>query len=122
MATDIKSNDASVTHTAGAYRVGLVVPSANTVLEGELFRRLPSWASLHTTRLFNVAADFSGLQIIHDELPTATKVIATVRPHVVIVGCTAVTGIGHGEFEKQVVPMIAAATNASVVTVLPATV
>lgn len=105
---------------ATRYRVGLILPSSNNTLEWEFARRLPRWSSLHPHRMFHVDADFESLQRTHDALPEAAKVVATVRPHLVVVGCTAVSGLAHGEFERHVVPRIAAEVHAPVITVLPA--
>jgi maleate isomerase len=102
------------------YRVGLLLPSSNNALEWELTRQLPRWASLHAQRMFHTDADFASLERVHDALPEAAAVVATVRPHLVVVGCTAVSGLDHGQFEQQVVPRIEAAVKAPVITVLPA--
>jgi len=42
-----------------------------------------------------------------------------VRPHVIVVGCTSVSGLDEGALEQKLAPEIEAATGASVVTVLP---
>jgi maleate isomerase len=69
-------------------RVGLLLPSSNTVLEPALGRRLPPGASLHTARLLVTESSAAAVRGIHDALPEAARVIATVRPHVIVVGCT----------------------------------
>jgi len=64
-------------HCAGAYRVGLVVPSANTALGGGC-SALPLWHPLHTTSLVQrYRPTFSGLQLSNDRASLQrTKVIA----------------------------------------------
>ena len=100
-------------------RVGLLVPSSNSVLEPALWRRLPRWAALHSARLFVTESSAAGLRGIHDAIPEAARLVATVRPHVIVVGCTSVSGLDDGALEQKLAPEIEAATGASVVTVLP---
>lgn len=99
-------------------RVGLLVPSSNSVLEPEFVRQLPPWATLHAARLYVTASTLEGLHGIHDAIPDAAALVATVRPHLVVIGCTAVSGMDHGQFEETVVPRVVATTGAPVVTIL----
>jgi maleate isomerase len=101
------------------FRVGLVLPSSNSVLEWEFARRLPRWSSLHSARMFHTEADFASLERTHDALPAAARMIATVRPHVMVIGCTAVSGLDQNKFEDGMVRDIAAEVQAPVITVLP---
>jgi maleate isomerase len=100
-------------------RVGLLVPSSNTVLEPALGRRLPGWASLHAARLYVTESSAAAVRGIHDAIPAAARLLATVRPHLVAVGCTSVSGLDDGALERTLAPEIEASTGAPVVTVLP---
>ena len=100
-------------------RVGLLVPSSNSVLEAALWRRLPRWATLHAARLFVTESSAAGLRGIHAAIPEAARLLATVRPHLIVVGCTSVSGLDEGALEAKLAPEIEAATGATVVTVLP---
>jgi maleate isomerase len=100
-------------------RVGLLLPSSNTVLEPALGRRLPPGASLHTARLLVTESSAAAVRGIHDALPEAARVIATVRPHVIVVGCTSVSGVEPGDVEQTFAPEIEATTGAPVISVLP---
>jgi maleate isomerase len=104
--------------TGERLRVGLLVPSSNSVLEPEFAGQLPAWASLHPARLYVTDSNLDGLRSIHDAIPEAAALVGTVRPHLVVIGCTAVSGMDHGKFEESVVPQVAAATRAPVVTIL----
>jgi maleate isomerase len=103
-------------------RVGLLVPSSNSVLEPALWRRLPTWATLHAARLFVTESTAAGVQGIHDAIPEAARLVGTVRPHLIAIGCTSVSGVDDGVLETRMAPAIEAATGARVVTVLPAVV
>jgi maleate isomerase len=100
-------------------RVGLLVPSSNSVLEPALWRRLPDWAALHAARLFVTESSAAAVRGIHDAIPEAARLLATVRPHLVAVGCTSVSGLDDGALERTLAPGIQAATGAEVITVLP---
>jgi maleate isomerase len=100
-------------------RVGLLVPSSNSVLEPAMWRRLPEWAALHAARLFVTESSEAGVRGIHDAIPDAARLLATVRPHLVVVGCTSVSGLDDGALERTLAPEIEAATGAAVITVLP---
>ena len=45
--------------------------------------------------------------------------MATVRPHVIVIGCTSVSGLDDGALEAKLAPEIEAVMGAPVVTVLP---
>jgi maleate isomerase len=100
-------------------RVGLLIPSSNSVLEAALWRRFPVWATLHPTRLFVAESSEAGVRGVHDAIPEAARLVATVRPHLILVGCTSVSGVGEGSLEDQLAPAIEATTGAPVLTVLP---
>lgn len=100
-------------------RVGLLVPSSNSVLEPALWCRLPEWAALHAARLFITESSAAAVRGIHDAIPDAARLVATVRPHLIVVGCTSVSGLDDGALEAKLAPEIEAATGAPVITVLP---
>ena len=103
-------------------RVGLLIPSSNSVLEAALWRRLPAWATLHPARLFVTESSEAAVRGIHAAIPEAARLVGTVRPHLIVVGCTSVSGVGEGSLEDQLAPAIEAATGAPVLTVLPSVV
>ena len=70
-------------------RVGLLVPSSNTVMEPDLWRALPPGASLHTGRMYLEDTTPEGESRMLDEhvLPAARD-LATARPDLIVFGCT----------------------------------
>ncbi len=100
-------------------RVGLLIPSSNSVLEAALWRRLPGWATLHPARLFVTESSEAAVRGIHQAIPEAARLVGTVRPHLIVVGCTSVSGVGNGSLEDELAPAVEAATGAPVLTVLP---
>jgi len=75
----------------GMLRLGVVLPSVNTVVESWFNRVLPECASLHTSRMMltNPVTKETLKQMDHEEgLPSALR-LASCRPHVIAYGCTA---------------------------------
>jgi maleate isomerase len=102
--------------------VGLLIPSSNSVLEAALWRRFPAWATLHPARLFVTESSEAAVRDLHQGIPEAACLVGTVRPRLIVVGCTSVSGVGEGSLEDELAPTIAATTGAPVLTVLPSVV
>ena len=70
-------------------RVGLMVPSSNTVMEVDFYRNLPESVTLHTSRMYLVPTTVEGEELMLDEyaLPAA-RMVATAKPDLVVFGCT----------------------------------
>lgn len=74
-------------------RIGLLVPSTNTVIEMEFFRMLPADVSVHSTRLHQPETDDPDEKIatvlkMHERLDAATEELASFSPSVIAYGCT----------------------------------
>lgn len=99
-------------------RVGLVVPSSNTVMEVDFYRRLPAQATLHTARMFMVSTTPAGECAMLDEhLPGAIRDLASARPDVVVFGCTSAGALRGNEYEAGLIERMAAETGAEAVSV-----
>ena len=102
-------------------RVGLVVPSSNTVMEPDFHRHLPATAVVSTTRiLLETVTRVAEQRMLQDELPKAIQLIATTAPDVVVFGCTSAGALGSLAHDRQIAEMIEQATGARAVTVLGA--
>ena len=100
-------------------RVGLIVPSSNTVMEPDFHRQLGSSAVVSTTRIFleDVTRE-AETQMIEEELPRALKLIRTTAPDVVIFGCTSAGALGKLSHDQGIGARIAEETSARGITVL----
>jgi maleate isomerase len=101
-----------------AWRVGLLVPSSNWVMEVDFYRSLPHDATLHTSRMYLDDTMPAGTDLMLDRftLP-AVAALGTVRPHVVVFGCTSeATGRGP-EFDREMCARISEMTGAETVSV-----
>jgi maleate isomerase len=94
-------------------RIGLIVPSSNTVAEVDFYRRLPPDCTLHTARMYLEETTPEGESVMLDEhLPRAITDLATARPDVVVFGCTSAGALRGNAYEAQLIDRIGAETGA----------
>ncbi len=75
-------------------RMGLIVPSTNTVAETDFWRAAPEGMSVHTSRMLiqdTTAEDEK--RMIEESLPGAARDLATCRPDVVVFSCTSAAAV-----------------------------
>jgi maleate isomerase len=65
-------------------RIGLIVPSSNTVMEEELH----SYVAVNATRISLRKVDENALKKMNEELSKALELIADCNPDVIVYGCT----------------------------------
>lgn len=102
-------------------RVGLLVPSSNTVAEADFYRRLPAAATLHTARMYldEVTAEDEAV-MLDEHLPRALRDLATTRPHVAVFACTSAGTLRGNAYEQELVRRIGERTRARAVSVAAA--
>ncbi len=102
-------------------RVGLIVPSSNTVAEVDFYRRLPADATLHTARMHLVETTPEGESAMLDEhLPQAIDDLASARPDVVVFACTSAGALRGNAYEAKLIARIGEQTGAETVSVAAA--
>ena len=102
-------------------RIGLIVPSSNTVMEPDFHRHFPAPAIVSTTRiLLETVTREAEQRMLEDELPKAIQLIRTTAPDVVVFGCTSAGALGTLAHDDRIAEMIEKATGARTVTVLRA--
>jgi maleate isomerase len=70
-------------------RIGLIVPSSNTVVEVDFARGVPAGVTLHTARMFLAeTTEAAERAMITRCLPRAAEDLASLHPHVVAFACT----------------------------------
>lgn len=85
-------------------RIGLIVPSSNTVVEVDFYRRLPADCTLHTSRMYLEETTPEGEAVMLDEhLPRATSDLASARPDVTVFACTSAGALRGNAYEAQLV-------------------
>ena len=102
-------------------RIGLIVPSSNTVMEPDFHRHLAPKGLVSTARIFleDVTRE-AELRMLKEDLPRAAELIRTTAPDVVVFGCTSAGSLGTSSHDEGIRNMLAKATGAKAVTVLEA--
>lgn len=105
-------------------RVGLIVPSTNTVMEPDLYRNLPGGTTVHTSRmLLEGSVTIEAEELMLDVyLPECARQIGTLKPDVVVFGCTSAGALRGPAYEQELAGEIAKATGAPTVTIMGAVV
>lgn len=70
-------------------RIGLIVPSSNTVAETECWRLAPEGVTVHTTRMLFDTRQPDPLSAMEDHLPHALEEVRSADVTVIAYGCTA---------------------------------
>jgi maleate isomerase len=102
-------------------RVGLMIPSSNTMMEVDFTRDLPPGVALHTARMFMEDTTPAGENRMLDEfaLPAARD-LGTARPDVVVFGCTSAGALRGNDYDAELCERISEVTGAPVVSTIGA--
>ena len=102
-------------------RIGLIVPSSNTVMEPDFHRELAPPGIVSTARIFlEDVTRQAELRMLKEDLPRAAELIRTTAPDIVVFGCTSAGALGALSHDEAIRDMLAKATGAIAVTVLQA--
>src|SRR3954469_23005602 len=101
------------------FKVGLIVPSSNTVMEPDFHRRLGANCAISTDRIYleDVTREAEE-RMIADELPRALRLINTTAPHVIVFGCTSAGSLDGLDGDAALARRIEQATGVRAVTVV----
>lgn len=102
------------------FRVGLIIPSSNTVMEADLHRELLGVAAIHPARLFLEEATREAEEAMIGDLPMATKTLRSLKPHLVVFGCTSAGSLYGLGFDSAIANRIEDEANCKALTVLSA--
>ncbi len=102
-------------------RVGLLIPSSNTVMEVDFYRRLPAEVTLHTARMYmeETTPEAEAAMLDHHTLPAARDV-ATARPDVILFGCTSAGALRGNDYDRQLCATITERTGIPTLSVISA--
>jgi maleate isomerase len=102
-------------------RIGLIVPSSNTVMEPDFHRYFGQMGIISTTRIFleNVTRE-AEVRMLEEDLPNAAELIRTTAPDVVVFGCTSAVALGTVAHDDAIGSKIEQLAGARTVTVLSA--
>jgi maleate isomerase len=102
-------------------RIGLIIPSSNTVAEVDFYRGLPVDATLHTARMYlDEVTPEEEAAMVDEHLPGALRDLATARPDVVVFACTSAGALRGNAFERELIARIGERTAARAISVASA--
>lgn len=102
-------------------RVGLLVPSSNTVMEPDVARGLPDGVTLHTGRMLLDDVTAHGERRMLDEAAVpAAEALGTADPDLVVFGCTSAGALRGLDADAEMTARIADATGAPTISVIQA--
>jgi len=91
-------------------KMGLIVPSWNTVMEYEFQRMAVPSMSVHTMRIAHTADTEENLTWMGTQVPAASKLLAHAKVGVICYGCTAGGFLKGPGYDRQIIQDIQAAT------------
>lgn len=102
-------------------RIGLIVPSSNTVMEPDFHQHIGRTGVVSTTRVFleNVTREAEVRMLEHD-LSKAIELIRTTAPDIVVFGCTSAGALGTLAHDDGIGGVIEKGVGVRAVTVLGA--
>jgi maleate isomerase len=107
--------------SARPLRVGLIIPSSNTVMEPDFHRHLEGGCVVSTTRLFIESVTREAeVRMLKQDLTKAVELIRTTAPDLVVFGCTSAGALGPLAHDDGIGATIEKGAGAKAVTVLGA--
>jgi maleate isomerase len=91
-------------NSAQPFRIALLVPSSNTVLENDIHRALPlEKYTTHTARMYLVATTREAeIEMMSLYAPKAAADVATTDPDLLVFGCTSAGSIFGLEYDAEI--------------------
>jgi maleate isomerase len=100
-------------------RVGLIVPSSNTVMEPDCHRYLGKICIISTCRIFLQSVTREAeTRMLREDLPRSLRLIKTTAPHVTVFGCTSAGSLGGTSHDAQIARIIEQETGSRALTVV----
>lgn len=97
-------------------RVGIIVPSSNTVVEMDFIRALPEGATFHTARMYLAETTEAAERVmITQYVPQAARDLGSLHPHVVAFACTSGGAVLGAAGEADLMRELEVTTGARVV-------
>ena len=106
--------------TENPIRIGLIVPSSNTVMEPDFHRHFKDAALVSTARILLESVTRDDEFQMLEELPRALRLIQTTAPDTVVFGCTSAGSLEGLEHDSRIGKVIEEQTGARAITVIQA--
>lgn len=104
----------------GPVRIGLLVPSSNTVMEVDFHRRLPADRfTVHTGRMYlEETTPEAESEMLDGHVLPAARDLGTARPDLVVFGCTSAGALRGNEADRELCEQIAVESGSEVVSTI----
>lgn len=83
-------------------RIGLIIPSANIVIEPELYRAMPKLINIHVTRLPIVKSSTSNIKKMNAFIEKAVQLLQHAQVHLMIYACVSGSFVEGIQGEKAI--------------------
>ena len=102
-------------------RLGLLVPSSNTIAEPDFYGELAGSATVHTGRMFLRATTVEAEEEMLDDFTIpAAELVATTRPDLVVFSCTTAGALRGDAYDTELCSRISEVTGAPTVSTIKA--
>jgi len=91
-------------------KIGVIVPSANTVIEPEFYRALPDGTSLHAVRVQNTDASVEDVTAMREDLERSCELLSQANIDIAVFGCTTGSLVDGAGLEQEIESRIAELT------------
>jgi maleate isomerase len=106
--------------SSASLRIGLIVPSSNTVMEPDFHQHLAETIVSTTRILLEQVTRDAEIRMLEQDLPRAAQLIKTTAPDIVVFGCTSAGSLEGLAYDDGIGRMLEQRTGAQVVTVIRA--
>jgi maleate isomerase len=106
--------------SSASLRVGLIVPSSNTVMEPDFHQHLAETMVSTTRILLEQVTRDAEIRMLEEDLPRAAQLIKTTAPDIVVFGCTSAGSLEGLAYDDGIGRMLEQRTGAQAVTVIRA--
>ncbi len=97
-------------------KLGVIVPSWNTVVEYEVWRMMPPGVSIHASRITHTEDSIESLQYMGDMAPEAARLLAHAGVDAICYACTGASFFRGPAYEADLVRRMEEATGRPVIT------
>lgn len=105
--------------TQAARRIGLMIPSSNTMMEVDFVRDVPPGNSVHTARMFMEDTTPEGeIRMLDEFALPAARDLGTAHPDLVVFGCTSAGALRGNDYDTGLCQRISDLTGAPTVSTI----
>lgn len=91
-------------------RIGILLPSSNTIMEPEFYKMMPPNVTAHTNRIFLTEVKYDAWMIMNQEIEKASEYLATAEVDMILFACTGASFAKPG-YDTEIIERIKTATN-----------